>query len=69
MYKEIFKATEIDSYASGWIVDLSPADVVNPDCYWKFSTQNEAKTFVALLDAGLDAAHAAHLVHEQSTNE
>jgi hypothetical protein len=64
MYKEIFKAAEIDSYASGWIVDLSPANVINPDCYWRFRTRKEATAFAALLDIGYEAVHAAHLVQQ-----
>ena len=64
MYKEIFRATQIASYVDGWIVDLSPANVVNPDYYWRFSTRTKASAFVALLDIGLDADHAAYLIEE-----
>ena len=29
----IFPAKDVDSYAKDFIVDLSPEDIVNPDCY------------------------------------
>jgi hypothetical protein len=67
MDKRIFKATEIDSNRKGWIADLSPADVVNPDCYWPWRTQQQARAFVALLDTGYDAGHAAYMVQSADT--
>jgi len=64
--KRIFKATEIDSYASGWIVDLSPADCVNPDYYWYWRTRLQAMHFLALVDSGLAAGDAAYQVNQWS---
>lgn len=48
----VFKASEIDSKRKGWIVDLSPSDAVNPDCYWFFSSKAKAKTFSKLVGEG-----------------
>ena len=55
----IFKATEIDSSKKGWVVDLSPADCVNPDCYWFFSSKQKAERFQGFINDGLDASFAA----------
>ena len=64
--KRIFKATEIDSYASGWIVDLSPADCVNPDYYWFWRTKAQAKHFLDLVDGDMPAYHAAYWTNQWS---
>ncbi len=56
--KRIFKASQIDSHRTGWIVDLSPADVVNPDCYWPFKTRKTAERFASLVDGGMDPQQA-----------
>lgn len=58
--KRIFKALEVDSTRTGWIVDLSPTDVVNPDCYWAFPTRKAARRFVNLFDSGMPSYEAAH---------
>jgi hypothetical protein len=65
MDKRIFKAQEVDASKSGWIADLSPADVVNPDCYWNFSTQTQAENFLNLVDNGMYVAEAAYIVTER----
>jgi hypothetical protein len=62
--RRIFKASEIDVYAKGWIADLSPASVVNPDYYWPWRTKRQAERFIALVDSGIDADIAAYQVNE-----
>lgn len=62
----IFKAQEIDSSKTGWVVDLSPDDVVNPDCYWWFSTKAKAERFAKLVDGGTAAREAEHIVETTS---
>ncbi len=49
--KRLFKACEIDCYQTGWIVDLSGPDAVNPDCYHHFDTYKNAKLFLEVEDA------------------
>lgn len=56
----IFRAREVETNGTGWIVDLSPADCVNPDCYWRFGARAEAVRFVALVDGGMAARDAYH---------
>ena len=48
--KRVFKASEIDSHKTGWIVDLSGPDAVYPDCYHHFTTYKEAKLFLEVED-------------------
>lgn len=68
MDSRIFKASEIDSNRKGWIADLSPADVVNPDFYWGWSTKKQAERFVALIDGGMEVREAAHEVETTSAS-
>lgn len=64
MNKRVFKAQEIDSSRKGWIADLSPADVVNPDCYWPWKTKRQAERFIELVDIGMSTRDAAHEVEQ-----
>lgn len=64
--KRIFKAREIDSYKKGWVADLSTPPVVNPDCYFYFSTQWQATEFVRLVDGGMSTDEARYNVAETS---
>ena len=59
MDKRIFPAKQIDAGKTGWIVDLSGPDVVNPDCYWPFKSRKVAAKFAALVDGGMDPHEAA----------
>jgi hypothetical protein len=63
--KRVFRAREVDASKTGWIADLSPADVVNPDFYWFFNTRNQAKGFLELVDGGMSADEASYIVTEQ----
>lgn len=67
MDKRVFRAAEIESRRTGWIADLSPADIINPDCYWPFQTRKAALEFIALVDAGMDASEAAYQVAQPHT--
>lgn len=58
--RNIFKANEIDSNKKGWIVDLSPANVVDPDFFWRFATRKEAELFNKMIKDGVDAREAAY---------
>ena len=62
MDKRIFKAQEVDARKAGWVADLSGPDAVNPDCYWYFASQKEARKFVKLVDDGTDACYAQDIV-------
>ncbi len=63
MDKRIFKATQIDSYRKGWIADLSGPNVVNPDCYFGFSTKRKATEFIRLVDGGMTTDEAVYKVN------
>lgn len=64
--KRIFPARDIDSSKSGWIADLSPAHIVNPDCYYAFRTRHRAQEFIARVDAGEPAGYVYAAMIEQS---
>ncbi len=61
--KRIFRRSEVDGdNRDGWVADMSIGDMANPDCYWRFDTQREARKFVALVDSGADVDVAAETV-------
>ena len=62
----IFKASEIDSNKTGWIADLSPENIVNPDFYYFFRTQRQAKKFIDMVDGGMNAQEARYNVEAAS---
>jgi hypothetical protein len=55
----IFKASKV-STNSGWYVDLSGPDAVNPDAYWHFDKLTQARKFWTLVEAGTDPEQAKH---------
>ncbi len=59
----IFKAQEV-GWGRGWIVDLSPANYVTEDCYWRFNTKPKAQKFAELVNAGESAERASCVVNE-----
>jgi hypothetical protein len=52
--KRIFKVCEIDCNKTGWVVDLSPDNSTNSDCYWYFETKKKCEEFLSLIDGGWD---------------
>ena len=65
MEKRVFKATEVDvNRKTGWVADLSPANVVNPDCYWYFNTRKQATKFLKLVDSGMAPRNASPTVYQ-----
>jgi hypothetical protein len=68
MDKRIIKRTEVDpERRPGWVVDLSPAGAINPDCYWYFRTRKAAQAFLHLVDGGVRAEEAAHQVSDTAS--
>lgn len=66
--KRVFKRTEVaPDRRPGWVADLSPVNMVNPDCYWHFATRKAALAFVALVDGGMRPEEAEYNVKEQHT--
>jgi hypothetical protein len=49
--RRIFRGVEVGSSAP-WVVDLSPADRVDPDMYFNFSTRRMAVNFLKHIDRG-----------------
>jgi hypothetical protein len=66
MDKRIFKASEIDNNKTGWVADLSPENIVNPDCYWFFETRKQAETFIGMVNSGMEAREALYIVEANS---
>lgn len=59
--RRIFKRTEVDTERRpGWVVDLSPDGIVNPDCYWYFKTRKAAEIFLSKVEMGIGAEQAAY---------
>lgn len=58
----IFRASEVNCYLDGWIVDLSSENFVNADCQWNFPTKKQCENFVKLLKSGVDIDTACHTV-------
>lgn len=57
-----FRRSEVDpNNHSGWVVDLSSGNTINPDCYWYFGTRKQAQVFIDLLNAGYDSREAQHI--------
>jgi hypothetical protein len=61
--KRIFKACEIDCNKDGWVVDLSPENIVNPDCYWYFKTKKQCEKFLTLIGNGWDNELAYNIIY------
>lgn len=61
--KNIFPANDVDpNRPGGWICDLSPANVVNPDFYYYFKSRKTAKRFARLVADGMPPEQALNLV-------
>lgn len=61
--QRIMKANLVDvARQTGWIVDLSAENAVNPDCYFRFPSKRMARWFLYLVDSGMDARQALHVV-------
>ena len=58
--KNVFKASDVNVYWTGWIADMSPANVVNPDFYFKFKTKKDANKFVDMVNNGISTRVALH---------
>jgi len=68
----IFKACEVNCNKDGWVVDLSPENIVNPDCYWYFKTKKQCKQFLILISDGWDikaANEACQFTEKQIINK
>jgi len=61
--KNIFPANDVDpERKGGWICDLSPAGVVNPDFYYRFRSRKTARRFARLVADGMPPEQALNLV-------
>ena len=65
----IFKACEVDCNKTGWVVDLSPENIVNPDCYWYFKTNKQCKEFLILIDNGWNNEFAYNMICDIKTKK
>ena len=64
-----FRRSEVDpNNHSGWVVDLSSGNTINPDCYWHFGTRKQAQVFIDLLNAGYNSRKAQHIASGESAN-
>ena len=48
----------------GYVVDLSEGRMRNPDCGWPMRTIKQATAFLQLVDSGIDARTAQHIVYQ-----
>lgn len=65
-YPQPFPRREVDpARRAGWVVDLSPAGAVNPDCYWYFDSRALAREFLTLMNTGLTAREALASMQEE----
>jgi len=66
--KNVFPASDVDSdKRSGWICDLSPENVVNPDCYFRFKSRKTAEKFSRLVAEGMSPEQALHEVERKAS--
>jgi len=56
----IFKSSELDASATGWIANLSAGTVNNPDCYFHFTLKREATDFLRMVDEGMSTDEASY---------
>ena len=59
---KIFRESEIKHGSKLWIVDLSSPDMVNPDCYWRFSKRKDAIKFTQIIKNGKSPREAQYIV-------
>lgn len=61
--QRVFRRSEIEHGARGWVVDLSPGRIINPDYYWRFPTRRAARRFLELVQNGVPAWRAVEQVY------
>jgi len=62
--QNIFRATEVDANRTGWVVDLSPLNVVDPDCRFFFGSKAQAVRFHQLVKSGVAIRDALRVTHK-----
>ncbi len=68
IFKNVFPANDVDpSRPGGWICDLSPDGVVNPDFYYRFRSLRAARRFARLVADGMPTEQALNLVQRHSS--